>query len=76
MSEDENLKDVLIDLRSLIRKQTSFKYAFARGVLYGLGTVIGATVLIGVLTWVLGLAVGDISETPVIGSALEEAASQ
>lgn len=73
MAEEEHLKDVLVDLRSLIKKQTSLKFAFVRGLIYGLGTVVGATVLIAMITWLLGIFVSDVHETPVIGPALEEA---
>lgn len=73
MAEEEHLKDVLVDLRSLIKKQTSLKFAFIRGLIYGLGTVIGATVLIAGITWLLSIFVPNVAETPVIGPALEEA---
>jgi len=73
MAEEEHLKDVLVSLRSLIKKQVSLKFAFARGLIYGLGTVIGATVLIALITWLLGIFIQDVSGTPLIGPALEEA---
>ena len=73
MAEEENLKDVLLDLRSLIKRQTSLKFAFVRGMVYGLGTVIGATVLLAIVVWVLNIFIPNISEAPLIGSTLEEA---
>lgn len=72
MAEQENLVEVLTDLRSLIQKQTSLKFAFARGLVYGLGTVVGATVLIGVLGWFLGGVFDDPEDVPIIGDAIEE----
>jgi len=52
MSQDQKkLLTVLESLESLTKKQASLRYAFIRGVIYGLGTVIGATVLLSVLTY-------------------------
>jgi len=72
MAEEEHLKDVLVDLRSLIKKQTSLKFAFVRGILYGLGTVIGATVLLAIISWFLSAFVPNVAESPIIAPALEE----
>lgn len=40
------LIEVLEVLEKDIRKQNSLRYAFYKGVLYGLGTVVGATILV------------------------------
>lgn len=45
------LFDVLEKLEQQIEKQNSFKFAFLRGIVYGLGTVIGATALVTLLAW-------------------------
>lgn len=47
----EQLIKVLGDLEDLTKRQVSLKFIFLRGVIYGLGTVIGATVLISVLSF-------------------------
>ena len=47
----EQLIKVLGDLEDLTKRQVSIKFIFLRGVVYGLGTVIGATVLISVLSF-------------------------
>jgi hypothetical protein len=47
----ERLINVLGDLETLTKKQVSFKFIFLRGAIYGLGTVIGATVLISVVSY-------------------------
>jgi hypothetical protein len=56
------LVDVLQSLEREIEKQNSFKYSLLRGMIYGLGTVIGATVLVTLLAWLVQ-AVTDISIT-------------
>ena len=43
------LIEVLTNLEGHIKRQNSLKYAFLKGVVYGLGTVIGATVLVAIL---------------------------
>lgn len=63
MSEQKELVEVLGDLKSLLTRQTSLRFAFLRGILYGLGTVVGATILIGVLTWLLSVFFGTEIDT-------------
>lgn len=53
------LVDVLETLERQIEKQNSLKYALLRGMVYGLGTVIGASVLVTVLAGIIQ-AVTDI----------------
>lgn len=66
------LVEVLTDLKTQIRRQTSFRFIFVRGIVYGLGTVIGATVLIGIVSWTLSAFFSDPADAPIIGPALEE----
>ena len=47
----ERLIKVLGDLEDLTKRQVSLKFIFVRGIIYGLGTVIGATVLISILSY-------------------------
>lgn len=55
---EKRLVAVLEELEKLTKKQLSFKFAFVKGVVYGLGTVVGATILIAVLStlavWIFG----------------------
>lgn len=44
---------VLQDLENHIKRQNSLKYALVKGMVHGLGTVIGATVLVALLGGVL-----------------------
>jgi len=55
-----NLVEVLESLERNIEKQNSFKYALLRGMVYGLGTVIGATVLVTILAGIIK-AVTDVT---------------
>lgn len=47
----ERLINVLSSLEDLTKKQVALKYVFLKGVIYGLGTVIGATILITVVSY-------------------------
>ena len=59
----ERLITVLGDLEDLTKRQVSLKFIFVRGIIYGLGTVIGATVLISILSYsvvqIFGVEVRD-----------------
>ena len=71
MENNEKLIDVLNDLKTQLKRQTSLRFVFVRGLVYGLGTVIGATVLIGIFGWALTALLNDAEEAPIIGPALE-----
>tara|TARA_B100000508_G_scaffold31981_1_gene24598 strand:+ start:35744 stop:36010 length:267 start_codon:yes stop_codon:yes gene_type:complete len=43
------LIEVLQTLEQHIKRQNSLKYALVKGMIYGLGTVIGATILVAIL---------------------------
>lgn len=58
-----------IDLLGNTRRQV--KSAFIRGIFTGFGTVIGATVLVGLAVWLLG----QLGALPVIGEYLQGAGS-
>jgi len=47
----EKLIKVLGSLEDLTTRQVSLRFIFLRGIIYGLGTVIGATVLISILSY-------------------------
>jgi len=46
VEQTDKLLEVLHVLETRIKKQNSFRNAFLKGLVYGLGTVIGATVLV------------------------------
>lgn len=66
------LLDVLTQLEKRIARQNSLRYAFLRGAIYGLGTVIGATVLLALLTGFITATFGSIAELPLLGPLLEQ----
>lgn len=51
IEQRERLINVLGSLEDLTKKQVSIKFIFLRGAIYGLGTVIGATVLLSVVSY-------------------------
>ena len=53
IEQRDKLISVLESLEKLTEKQVSLKSNFLRGLIYGLGTVIGATVLISLLSYIV-----------------------
>lgn len=64
------LIEVLEVLEKDIRKQNSLRYAFFKGIVYGLGTVIGATVLValfgGIITSTLTAIDSDVDASQLL----------
>lgn len=55
--EYEQLGKMLVGIyeSGYLNKKQAYKYSFIKGVLGGIGGVIGATVVIGLLLWILSL---------------------
>lgn len=68
------MQDVLQSLEDQIRRQTSLKYALLRGAVYGIGTVIGATVLIALLGGIIAMFATQLGEVPLIGDFIKQGA--
>lgn len=68
-TQQQRLITVLGELEDEVEKQNSWKHVFVRGALYGLGTVIGATLLLAVLGSMIALAVETlgIANVPYLG---------
>lgn len=64
------LHEVLSELERDIKRQNSLKFAFLKGAVYGLGTVIGATVLLAIVTGIFAQTFGSLSDVPLIGDYL------
>lgn len=71
-TQQQRLITVLHTLEREIEKQNSFKYAFLRGALYGLGTVIGATILLAFFGGVIAMTVDSLGNIPVFGELIRE----
>lgn len=56
-TQQQRLITVLGELEDEVEKQNSWKHVFIRGALYGLGTVIGATILLALLGSLIAIAV-------------------
>ncbi len=68
-TQQQRLITVLNELEDEVEKQNSWKHVFIRGALYGLGTVIGATLLLAVLGSMVALTVETlgIANVPYLG---------
>ena len=61
------LIEVLQDLELHIKRQNSLKYAFFKGLAYGFGMVIGATVLVAIFGSVITIMFGDLLTDALLG---------
>lgn len=59
------LIEILETLETHIQRQNSLKYAFVRGMFYGLGTVIGATVLVALFGGTIVAVVNTFTDEPI-----------
>jgi Domain of unknown function (DUF5665) len=71
-TQQQRLITVLGELEDEVEKQNSWKHVFIRGALYGLGTVLGATLLLAVLGSMVALAIETlgIANVPYLGDFL------
>ena len=60
------LIEVLQNLESHIKRQNSLKYAFLKGMVYGLGTVIGATVLVAIFGGMIASTINTLVDEQII----------
>ncbi len=75
---DQQLRliNVLYSLEVQIKKQTSLRFAFLRGAVYGLGTVVGATLLLALFGGILAATIDSLADLPLIGTYVNEEASE
>jgi len=65
------LIEVLQTLETEIKRQNSLKYALVKGMVYGLGTVIGATVLVALFGGIIASTIGTLGDSPTASKVLE-----
>lgn len=73
-TQQQRLITVLGELEDEVEKQNSWRQVFLRGALHGLGTVIGATVLLAILGSILAVALKTfgLEDFPIIGPFVEK----
>ncbi len=73
-TQQQRLITVLNELEEEVEKQNSWQHIFVRGAFYGLGTVIGATVLLALLGSVVAVAIDTfgIGDIPILGDLIRD----
>ena len=67
----DRLITVLDELESHIKRQNSLKLTFAKGVVYGLGTVVGATILVALFGGMIANTINNFSDEPILNENLQ-----
>jgi hypothetical protein len=75
ITENTALSHSIDNLSHILRQRTSWRWRFRIGIATGIGTVIGATVLAGVVIYILSLIVAglDLNNIPVLQNIIEQA---
>jgi Domain of unknown function (DUF5665) len=70
--KDETQQQRLITVLNELEEQNSWQHVFVRGALYGLGTVIGATILLALLGSIIAMAIDTfgIGDIPILGDLI------
>ncbi len=74
-SQQLRLISVLYALEEEMQKQNSLKHAFLRGLIYGLGTVIGATILLALFGSIIATTINSIGSIPYLGELIKDEVS-
>jgi uncharacterized membrane protein YeiH len=67
------LIEVLQDLETHIKRQNSLRFAFFRGLAYGFGMVLGATVLVAIFGSIVATMFGGLLTDTLIGEITSQA---
>ena len=63
---NQNIENLII----VIKRANSFYYVFLRGVLWGLGSVIGATVVAVIIIAILSSVIQSINDVPILNKII------
>ena len=70
---DERIKELnknIKDLNLVIKRANSFHYVFLRGIFWGLGSVIGATVIAVIIIAILSRIIQSINDVPILNNII------
>lgn len=68
----EELNKNLEELNKRIEKQNSLKFIILRGIVYGVSTVIGASIVAGIVISILSATIDSVEEVPILNTIVEE----
>ena len=66
----EELNQNIENLIVVIKRANSFHYVFLRGVLWGLGSVVGATIIAVVIIAILSNIIQSINDIPILNNTI------
>jgi len=59
-------------LNKNLERQNSFGFTLLKGVFWGVGTVIGASIVAGILIAILHKTINTVDEIPIVGNFIEK----
>lgn len=68
----EQLNESIKILNENIEKRNSFGQVFLRGIVSGVGTAIGATIIAGVLLSILANTINSVDDVPILKDIIEQ----
>ena len=63
---NQNIENLII----VVKRANSFHYVFLRGVLWGLGSAVGATVVVVIIIAVLSSIIQSINDVPILNNII------
>lgn len=67
----DRLIEVLDNLETHVQRQNSLKFTFLKGAVYGVGTVIGASVLVALFGGIVAATINEFIDGPTLTESLE-----
>lgn len=67
---DSEFKEEILEIRKQLEKLNSYPQVFLKGLITGIGTVIGATIVAGLLLSALSRVVSSIDDIPILNEVL------